>query len=244
MVAVFVSEDNKDSTLEKIVNPLAKEMKGEVTFTWSTQGQLADRWGATGKVLPTAIFVKFGAGSSDVSFDVWDEGTPVEFNEANVRDFVKQAVAGTYKGFIKSEPIPETQGPVTVLVGKTIESVIDDATKDVLVEFYAPWCGHCKKLEPIYNELGEKFAGSEGLVLAKIDSTANTIPSKISVQGFPTIIWFPKAGEPETYNGGRDLEDFVTFLAGKGYQPTVATPTEVVGETKEEPAVVVEKEDL
>ena len=43
-----------------------------------------------------------------------------------------------------------------VVVGKTFNEIVNDPTKDVLIEFYAPWCGHCKNLEPIYNELGEK----------------------------------------------------------------------------------------
>jgi thiol-disulfide isomerase/thioredoxin len=60
----------------------------------------------------------------------------------------------------KSQPIPEEpkEGGVTIVVGKTVDAIVFDDSKDVLLEVYAPWCGHCKKLEPIYKKLAKRFA--------------------------------------------------------------------------------------
>ena len=46
---------------------------------------------------------------------------------------------------------------------------------DVLVDFYAPWCPHCKRLAPVYAELAAKMEGREKLVIAEMDVTANEI---------------------------------------------------------------------
>lgn len=84
-----------------------------------------------------------------------------------------------------------------------------------LLEFYAPWCGHCKKLTPIYDELGAKMA-DENVEIVKMDATANDVADGYDVRGFPTLFWVPSATKkPEPYQGGRELDDFVKFIAEK-----------------------------
>lgn len=58
----------------------------------------------------------------------------------------------------------------------------------------APWCGHCKELAPIWEQLGEKYADHENVIIAKMDATANEVES-IVIQGFPTIKYFPAGGK-------------------------------------------------
>lgn len=103
------------------------------------------------------------------------------------------------------------------MVGKTFEQIVKDKSKDVLIEMYAPWCGHCKKLEPIFKELAKKFKSAKNLVIAKVDATANDVPDEYKVGGFPTIYFAPtnKKNNPLKYEGGRELDDFVKFLKEK-----------------------------
>merc|ERR1739840_90126 len=134
--------------------------------------------------------------------------------EASMRAVLKQFKAGELTPHLKSEEQPEDwdANPVTVLVSSNFAEIALDTSKDVLVESYAPWCGHCKKLAPIWDELGEKFKDNDEITIAKIDMTANEL-ADVKVRGFPTIKLF-KAGDNAVvdYTGGRALEDFVKFL--------------------------------
>ena len=101
-----------------------------------------------------------------------------------------------------------------IVVGSTFEEIVFDRTKDVLIEFYAPWCGHCKSLEPKYKQLAKKFKKYEDLIIAKFDATANDAPPEFEFKGFPTI-FFVAAGELNhvvKYDGGREVDDFTSFL--------------------------------
>ncbi|RXM34802.1 Protein disulfide-isomerase A4 [Acipenser ruthenus] len=132
-------------------------------------------------------------------------------------DFSYDYRVGKLKAVVKSQPVPKSnKGPVKVVVGKTFEEIVLDKKKDVLIEFYAPWCGHCKQLEPEYNELGKKYKHEKNLVIAKMDSTANDIPNdNYKVEGFPTIYFAPSNNKqnPVKFEGGtRDVESLSKFL--------------------------------
>jgi len=130
-----------------------------------------------------------------------------------ISEYVEGILSGKTKPFFKSDEVPQTNdGPVYVVVGKTFDSVVMDNTKDVLVEFYAPWCGHCKELEPKYNNLGQFLAPHKNSILiAKIDATTNDTPTQI--EGFPTILFFPKDGKdkPIAFDGQRNEKKFLIF---------------------------------
>lgn len=71
--------------------------------------------------------------------------------------FVQDLLDDKIEPYLKSEEIPESNdGPVKVAVAKNFDEVVVNNNKDTLIEFYAPWCGHCKKLAPTFDELGEK----------------------------------------------------------------------------------------
>jgi len=190
---------------------LARNSKEKAAVSYTATVSIAERWGASGKKLPTAILVKWN--EDGAKFVIFNEDGE-EFNLATAESFIAEALAGTYKGFQKSEPIPESNDePVTILVGKNFNDIALDTTKDVFVEFYAPWCGHCKKLAPVWDELGKAFDDNEKIVIAKMDATANSVPDEINVKGFPTLILFTADNKQGiTYSGERDLASLKKFV--------------------------------
>lgn len=109
------------------------------------------------------------------------------------------------------------------LIPDNFDKVVLQSSKPALVEFFAPWCGHCKTLAPTYEELGQKFAyAGNKLSIAKVDADEHkTLGRRFGVQGFPTIKWFDgKSDKPEEYNGGRDIDSLASFITDKtGLKP-------------------------
>lgn len=123
--------------------------------------------------------------------------------------------------------------PVKVLVGKNFDKVARDTTKTVLVEFYAPWCGHCKQLAPIYDQLAENFKSKSDIVVAKMDSTVNELED-IKIQSFPTIKLFTKDNQVIDYNGERTLDGLTKFLDSNGKEGAQPAAAEGEGEDDDE----------
>jgi protein disulfide isomerase len=122
--------------------------------------------------MPTSAIVNMPEGGSMKKFLLGHSRVTREVLSTFATDYFE----GKLSANLKSEEIPaDNSGPVKVLVGKNFNSIVLDETKDVLVEFYAPWCGHCKSLAPIYDELGELFSSVKSVVIAKIDATANEV---------------------------------------------------------------------
>ncbi|OMH86078.1 Protein disulfide-isomerase [Zancudomyces culisetae] len=159
------------------------------------------------------------------AFSIQDQDTQKKWVLSQEKDlavkgfesFVKGVIDGSVKAHIKSQPVPETNDePVKVVVADSFSELVFDKTKDVLIEFYATWCYHCKQLAPTYTKLAELLAKQKDLVIAKMDATENDIPEKdeeFGVKGFPTIVLVKaKSNEIVKYESGRQLEDFVKFL--------------------------------
>jgi len=104
-----------------------------------------------------------------------------------------------------------------VLNSDNFDDIALNPAKNVLVEFYAPWCGHCKSLAPVYEKVAETFKNEPNCVVAKVDADSEkTLGSRFDVGGYPTIKFFPKNNKDgEEYNGGRSEQDFIDFLNEK-----------------------------
>ncbi|XP_028178365.1 protein disulfide-isomerase [Ostrinia nubilalis] len=155
-----------------------------------------------------------------------------ELNANSIEEFIQSFFDGKLKQHLLSEELPEDWAakPVKVLVATNFDEVVFDENKKVLVEFYAPWCGHCKQLVPIYDKLGAHFEKDDDVVIAKIDATANEL-EHTKITSFPTIKLYTKDNQVRDYNGERTLAGLTKFVETDGVE---AEPTPSVSEYDED----------
>jgi len=209
---LFRSEDDDQADYMTLYREAAEAHKGKILFAYAgtanqIQGKLAEFMGVAPEDFPTLRAIL----PANMKKFRYEENT-AELTVASVGTFVDGLLDGSVKAHLKSAAPPAEQGVVVDVVGTEFEKLVLDETKDVLVKYYAPWCGHCKKLAPIWEELGEAYKDNANVVVAKFDATLNEAEG-VEVRGYPTLIWYPrdnKAGV--TYEGERDLESFKKFF--------------------------------
>jgi len=199
---------------EQIVNELSEPAKANrgkalVVTIGPEEEQIMEYFGVTVADMPAVRLVDMrDAGMKKYTYD-----KPV-IDQASVETFLEDFFEGRLQSTLKSEEEPTTQsGPVKVIVSKTFQSEVVNGDKDVLVKFYAPWCGHCKELAPKYEALALKLKDKPHIVLAKVNSEANEIKD-IEVKGFPTLRLWPGENKhsPVEYTGERTEEAIEAWL--------------------------------
>ena len=128
------------------------------------------------------------------------------------------------QGFLSSLlAVVAAASSVIDLEPSNFDSLVLKSGKPSLVEFFAPWCGHCKNLAPVYEELADSYQFAKDKVqIAKVDADNHKdLGRQFGVSGFPTLKWFDgKSDSPEDYKSGRDIESLQGFIAEKtGLKP-------------------------
>ncbi|CAE6076298.1 unnamed protein product [Arabidopsis arenosa] len=216
---------------------VAKSFKGKFVFVYVQMDNedygeaVSGFFGVTG----TAPKVLVYTGNEDMRKFILDG----ELTVKNIKTLAEDFLADKLKPFYKSDPLPENNdGDVKVIVGNNFDEIVLDESKDVLLEIYAPWCGHCQSFEPIYNKLGKYLKGIDSLVVAKMDGTSNEHP-RAKADGFPTILFFPggnKSFDPITVDVDRTVVELYKFLKKHASIPfkleKPATPEPVISTKK------------
>lgn len=214
---IFLSKEagHYDAHLEACINA-AKSFKGQVLFvTINTDeddhARILEFFGMKKEEVPGLRIIKLEEDMAKYKPDTYD------LSESGLTTFVQKFLDGKLKQHLLSQDLPEDwdKEPVKVLVASNFDEVAFSKDKNVLVEFYAPWCGHCKQLAPIYDQLGEKFKDDDSIVIGKMDATVNEL-EHTKIQSFPTIKLYKKdTNEVIDYSGARTLEALSDFIEGK-----------------------------
>lgn len=153
--------------------------------------------------------------------DLYYKMDQTTFSVENLKNFMTAYFAGTLIPKEKKEYKPPSEDEeddvnsnVVTLTNDNFPSIVTDSNNDAMVEFYAPWCGHCKSLKPVYKEVADEFRDDPAITIGAMDATANTPPSSFEVQGYPTLYFVPgdKSKKPVVYDGDRSKEAIVDYI--------------------------------
>ena len=245
-------------------NKLAKEEKGDkVDFFKGTMEDeeakmIVEDLGVTKELIPLIKIVNDKMGKI-IIYTMERESYPMTYE--GMVSFYKDWMAEKIEGSEMARPPEDSDSDTEVesqqphfpmeMEAPSNSNVItlDDSTFDmiiktqpiVFVKFFAPWCGHCKSLAPIYAQLSNMVIEQElPYIIAEVDATtAVETAQKMNIEGYPTIKLFFK-GKALNYDGGRTAEDMLQFIQARTEPPVILhTPEEIKTAIKNHETIVL-----
>ncbi|XP_064489294.1 thioredoxin domain-containing protein 5 homolog [Ornithodoros turicata] len=167
----------------------------------TTESQLCAEQDITG--YPTLKFFKASA----------DEGIKYRGPRdlASLEAFISENLGEAKPDVVKEDqaPAPSVES-LAELTDATFHKAVE--TGQHFVKFYAPWCGHCQKLAPVWEALAATFEHDPSLTVAKVDCTANRqVCNDFEVKAYPTLLWIEDGKMVERYQGGRSHEELKEY---------------------------------
>ena len=139
------------------------------------------------------VYCKAGGRSADAASIMKDMGFDIIYDMQG--GYMAWSAAGMES--TKAERIQEEKFTIT-----DFEKLLASGTP-VLIDYYAPWCGPCKKMEPILNKLSSEFAGKVEIVRINVDEAANLVKSQ-KIDNIPVISTFKNGQEIKRVSGFQD----------------------------------------
>ncbi|XP_039499164.1 thioredoxin domain-containing protein 5 homolog [Drosophila santomea] len=180
---------------------------------------------------PTLRLFKLGEEESIEFKSTWD--LPA------ITDFINKELGAPAEGDLGDVKREQVEN---VNLGKVVDLTEDTFAKHVssgnhFVKFFAPWCSHCQRLAPTWEDLAKELVKEPAVTISKIDCTQfRSICQDFEVKGYPTLLWIEDGKKIEKYSGARDLSTLKVYV-----EKMVGVPLEkTAGETGDEEEAIKE----
>ncbi|KAI5959938.1 PDI1 [Candida pseudojiufengensis] len=228
----FYKTPEQRESIAKDLSNLGKKYRGKLNFVGldaNLYGRHAEALSMDADIVP---FFAIQNLNENKKFGINQKENPEGPSIKIIADFIEDYFGGKLQPIIKSEELPTEEeiktNPVVKLVAHNYKDILDQKDKDIFVKYYAPWCGHCKKLAPTWTELAEIYESNKNnseVLIADIDHTLNDVDVPFEIEGYPTLLLFPANGEidektgirkPKVFQGQRELNSLIEFIKDEG----------------------------